>query len=116
MHITRTETRPKPAKPFYVAIAFEDINVLANLPLFIKHSVAQRRMLPPKFRQNLIDGRESAGQDDLGLAVRKSLQMAAQINRDPHPKNLMTNYSEYAFTQQISGSDPSIIFHESPSS
>ena len=71
-------------------------------------SFAEGGMLLPERVEHITDGHVVACQPDLDRTAGERFEMSAEMNGCRHQ-------IVYALTQQISGSEPSISFHESPS-
>ena len=55
----------------HVILVQKNVDMLPEVSLFVHHSIAQARMLPPQATQSLTDGLRRSVHDDLTLSIRK---------------------------------------------
>lgn len=82
---------------FYVVAADKDVDVLADLALFVEYAVTKGKMLFPERIQGLANIGEITGKLHLDLAVRERLEMAAKMNCYRH----FINFAFFAFWREI---------------
>jgi len=108
MHVIGCKFCLEPFQPLNVLASNKDIYVLTYFTLFIENAISQSDVTFPERIERVANRLKVAGQLQFNLAAGIALEMTAKMN-----SNRLQIL--YALTQQISGSEPSIIFHESPS-